>query len=443
MALAVQETIYTKAFQQALEQTNTNWLRELRTDSFAAFTALGWPAPRHEEWKYTNLAPLVKAFSAGGFSCRADVAGKSALAAHVYEETAQSRIVFVNGQFRADLSDLSALPAGVVVTDLGAAAQETHAQAALARERLARGADYQEAAFTALNTALWASGALVYAPQGVEVAAPLQVLFLADPQDERAFSNTRLLVVAAARSKLTLVESYSATHDCNYWTNGVTEIFVGDGANVEHYKIQRESADAFHIHTTHTELGRDSRYDATNINLGGAISRHDIGIKFTAPGAEAWADGLYLMGDAQHTDTHSRIDHSVAHCASRQSYKGILDGKARAVFNGKVFVHEQANGTDAQQSNKNLLLSNTARVDTKPQLEIYNDDVKCAHGATVGQMEEEELFYLLSRGLHEGLARNLLTYGFAEEIINKIAIPSVKAQLDETVLNRLHAKLEA
>jgi Fe-S cluster assembly protein SufD len=190
-------------------------------------------------------------------------------------------------------------------------------------------------------------------------------------------------------------------------------------------------------------LGRGSYYNSTNVNIGGALSRHDIDLKFTEEGGEAYVDGLYMLNGTQHSDTHSVIDHLVPNCTSNQNYKGVLNDKSRAVFNGIVFVRENAHGTDAQQSNKNLLLSNDARVDTKPQLEIFNDDVKCSHGATVGQLEEEELFYLLTRGLPEPLARNLLTYGFAEEIINKIDIEEIKRELDAAVLNRLSAQLDA
>jgi Fe-S cluster assembly protein SufD len=198
---------------------------------------------------------------------------------------------------------------------------------------------------------------------------------------------------------------------------------------------------AFHYGVTEVTVGRGSSYNSTNINLGGALSRHDIEVKFTAEGGEAWVDGLYMLNGTQHHDTHSIIDHQVPNCLSHQTYKGVLNDKSRAVFNGKVFVRENASGTDAQQQNKNLLLSNDARVDTKPQLEIFNDDVKCSHGATVGQLEEEELFYLLTRGLPETLARNLLTYGFAEEVINKIEIEEIKTELDAAVLNRLNAEI--
>ena len=234
------------------------------------------------------------------------------------------------------------------------------------------------------------------------------------------------------------MESYSSASKS--FTNAAIQIVVEDNANLTHYRVQKEAVEAFHVGTTEVNLRAGSRYDSTNINLGGAISRHDIDLKFTAEGGEAFVDGLYMLNGSQHADTHSIIDHLVPNCISHQNYKGVLNDKSRAVFNGKVFVRENAHGTDAKQSNKNLLLSNDARVDTKPQLEIYNDDVKCAHGATVGQLEEEELFYLLTRGLPDTLARNLLTYGFAEEIINKIGIESIKKDLDATVLNRLNTK---
>jgi Fe-S cluster assembly protein SufD len=312
------------------------------------------------------------------------------------------------------------------------------------RAHLGRIADYHDDAFNALNTALLSSGAFLFIPKGVRAAKPIHMLFLSEEQDgASAVSFPRVLVVAEENSEATLIESYgSAREESVYWTNAVIEIALSDGARLEHYRVQRESVAGFHVATTKTDLGRGSSYNATSINLGAQISRHTIGVNFTQEGAECRVDGLYIVTTGQHTDTHSLIEHRQPHCVSRQLYKGILDGKSRAVFNGKVFVHEGAAGTDAQQTNRNLLLSNEARVDTKPQLEIFADDVKCAHGATVGQLEEEELFYLISRGLHRDLAQNLLTYGFAEEVIEKIKIESIKAQLDETVINRLHARLE-
>ncbi len=259
----------------------------------------------------------------------------------------------------------------------------------------------------------------------------------------------RVLVIAEENTSATIIESYRDLASCqrvstgSYFTNAVVEIVLKDGARLEHYRVQDEGLEAFHVTTTSADLGRNSSFDSTNITLGAGLSRHNLSVVMDHQGAECWVDGLYIVGEGQHTDTHSVIDHKQPHCTSHQLYKGILDGKSRAVFNGKVFVRHGAMGTDANQTNKNLLLSNEAHVDTKPQLEIFADDVKCAHGAAIGQLDEDELFYLESRGIHSDLARNLLTYGFAEEVIAKIKVESIKAQLDKAVLNRLHARLEA
>ena len=377
MTLAVKETIYKADFQTSLEIVNQpEWLKDLREKAFAYFTENGFPTPKNEEWKYTNVA-----------------------------EISNFKFQISNKQTESETSDFL------------------------------KEFDYERNGFTALNLA-FADIVLVTIPKETSIAEPLEFNFKAD---ENRANFPHIIIVAKAGSKATIIESYES--DFRSFTNSAIQIFVEDNANLTHYRVQKESTEAFHIGTTEVKLGRGSLYNSTNINLGAKLSRHDIHLKFTAEGGEAFVDGLYLVGDDQHADTHSVIDHALPNCTSHQTYKGIVDGKARAVFNGKVFVRENAHGTDAQQSNKNLLLSNDARVDTKPQLEIYNDDVKCAHGATVGQLEEEELFYLLSRGLNESLARNLLTYGFAEEIVNKIEIESIKKQLDEAVLNRLNANL--
>jgi Fe-S cluster assembly protein SufD len=220
------------------------------------------------------------------------------------------------------------------------------------------------------------------------------------------------------------------------------EVVLLDGARLEHYRVQRENNSALHVATTATELGRGSSYDTTSITMGAQLSRHDISVVLDHEGAECWVDGLYIVGANQHADTHSVIDHKQPHCTSHQLYKGILDGDGRAVFNGKVLVRHGAQKTDAMQTNKNLLLSDRARVDTKPQLEIFADDVKCAHGAAVGQLDPEELFYLHARGINPALARNLLTYGFAEEVIGKIKLESIRSELDQAVLNQIHAQLD-
>lgn len=436
-----EQSAYGADFRQFQAQTvaDASWVKRLRESAFDRFEQLGFPAMHEEEWKYTNLAPLSKMV----FERQAvqNLSEDYRLEQFTYEETRRSQLVFVNGIYRAEMSALDALPEGIVVLDLADALRDER-YSEVVREHLARGADYNVNGLTALNTAFLSSGAFVHVPQGARVETPVHLLFLSDSRAMRPVSFPRVLFVGERESAATLIESYASVDDGAYWTNAVVEIVLGDGARLEHYKVQRESAQAFHIATTTAELGRNSVFETTTITLGAQLSRHNIAVRLDDEGASCRVDGLYIVGAGQHTDTHSLIDHLKPHCTSRQLYKGILDGKSRAVFNGKVFVHKDAQQTDAQQTNRNLLLSKEARVDTKPQLEIFADDVKCAHGATVGQLEEEELFYLISRGLHPELAQNLLTYGFAEEVIAKLKIESIKSQLDETVLNRLHAKLE-
>ncbi len=374
------ETVFTEQFKDAIGTESNQMLAKLRSDAFAAFALSGFPTPKDEDWKYTNVASIV----AGQWSV---VAGQS-----------------------ESMSDEDV-------------------------DRLSRFA-FRRNGFAALNLAFAAIKVIRIAKE-TSVTEPIELSFSAG---ENTAIFPHVIVIAEAGSKATIIESYDST--AKSFTNSAVQIFVEDNANLTHYRVQKDSLDAFNVGTTEVALGYGSRYDSTNINLGASVSRHDIDLKFTAEGGEAWVDGLYMLGGGQHHDTHSIIDHTVPNCTSHQNYKGVLNDKSRGVFNGKVFVRENAHGTDAQQSNKNLLLSNNARVDTKPQLEIFNDDVKCSHGATVGQLEEEELFYLLTRGLPETLARNLLTYGFAEEIINKIKIESIKMDLDATVLNRLNTDLE-
>lgn len=377
---AVMDTQFTKQFKRAIAAETDPSLRELRERAFAAFTETGYPHPKLEDWKYTNVAPLAR---------------EMWTIAPLQAEPLDSEVIEVLRRF-----------------------------------------NYDRNGFTSLHLA-FAGVKVVRIAKETSSGDPIQLEFSAA---EGTAIFPHVIVIAEAGSKATIVETYHSPGKS--LTNAAVQIIVEPNANVTHYRVQRESAEAFHIGTTEVTLGAGSRYDSTNINLGAALSRHDVEVKFTAEGAEAFVDGLYMVNGTQHADTHSVIDHLVPNCTSHQTYRGVLNDHSRAVFNGKVFVRENARGTDAQQSNKNLLLSNDARVDTKPQLEIFNDDVKCSHGATVGQLEEEELFYLLTRGLPENLARNLLTYGFAEEVINKIHIESIKGELDKAVLNRLRARID-
>jgi Fe-S cluster assembly protein SufD len=377
---AVTETQFTEQFGRLIVSERDPRLRNLREEAFATFSFLGFPTVKNEDWKYTNAAAIGKEL------WKVRTSG--------FETPVTPQIVELLSAFNAGRNG-----------------------------------------FAALNLAF---GDI----QVIRIAKDTVVDDLVELRFETengTASFPHIVVIVERGSKATLVEHHNSTE--NSLMNAAIQIFIEDGADLTHYRVQRDSQDAFNICTTEVMLSAGSRYDSTNINLGAGLSRHDIDVKFSAEGGEAFVDGLYMLGGTQHHDTHSLIDHQVPNCISHQTYKGVLNDSSRAVFNGKVFVRENARGTDAQQSNKNLLLSNDARVDTKPQLEIFNDDVKCSHGATVGQLEEEELFYLLTRGLPETLARNLLTYGFAEEVINKISIESIKKELDGVVLNRLNTRI--
>lgn len=377
---AAVETQFAEQFREFIKGESNDSLKKLREDAFAAFSQSGFPTVKDEDWKYTNVSPIAKV-------------------------------------------DWAVAPFSPDFSPEGEKSGETIA-----------GFKYQRNGFTALNLA-FADFQVIRIPKETSVGEPIELHFAA-ADGEAIFPH--ILIIAEAGSKATIVESYASSGKS--FTNSAVQIIVEDNAHLTHYRVQKDAVEAFNYGVTEVTLGHGV-YDSTNINLGAALSRHDIEHKFTAEGGEAWVDGLYMLSGEQHSDTHSIIDHTVPNCVSHQTYKGVLNDHSRGVFNGKVFVRENAHGTDAQQSNKNLLLSNDARVDTKPQLEIFNDDVKCAHGATVGQLEEEELFYLLTRGLPEVLAKNLLTYGFAEQIINKIQIEAIKSDLDATVLNRLGAEI--
>lgn len=436
--LVKSENTYQTAFRAAKELNPTvPWLELVRSGAIDRFEQIGFPSVHEEEWKYTNLASLAKESFQPAIS-PSEVSSADA-ARFAYPETASAHLVVVNGFLEEKVSIRTGL-GEVVAIDLFSAVADARYNK-IARKYLARNANYHDNGLKALNTAFLQSGVFLWIPKNVKLETPVQVTFLSDGPQTASFP--RLLVVAEENSSATLIETYVAKDGERYFTNAIAEIVLKDGARLEHYRVQNESLSAFHIATTATELGRASSYDVTSINLGAQLARHDVSVVLDHEGAECRVDGLYVVGTDQHSDTHSVIDHKEPHCNSDQLYKGILDGNGRAVFNGKIFVREGAQQTDAMQTNKNLLLSPQARVDTKPQLEIYADDVKCAHGAAVGQLDEEELFYLQTRGLNAELGRSLLTYGFAEEVIGKIKIESIRSQLDKAVLTQLHTRLDA
>lgn len=409
------------------------WLSNLRANAIAQFERLGFPTTRHEEWKYTNVAPLLKhSFRSINTVPRAI----TRLDEFTYPESRQSQLVFVNGMFAKELSNLSAIPSGVTISNFADTDQK------LLSQYLATQIDYHNDAFSALNTACAEDGAFILIPRGKVVEAPIHLLFLAT--EATTISHPRVVLVAEEGALATIIESYVALNDdAVYFTNAVTEVIVHQDANITHYRLQSESTSAFHIATTQVQQDSKSTYASYAISVGGDIARQTLNVKLEGEHVESTIDGLYVVTGKQHCDNHTTIDHAKPRCNSYQLYKGILDEKSRAVFSGKIFVQKGALLTDAKQLNKNLLLSANAHIDTKPQLEIFADDVKCAHGATVGQLEDDELFYLRSRGLKTETARALLTFGFAEDVISKIKIASVRKQLDEIVLQKLKTTLEA
>lgn len=408
------------------------WLLPLRKAAISRFAELGFPTRRDEEWRFTNVTPITQTpFTPAG---RTETLPPSAnLESVAFESAPFHRLVFVNGFYAPSLSSPD-LPQGVKAGSLAAALE---ADSELIERHLGRYASFENAPFVALNTAFFEDGGFVHIPQGVIVEQPIHLLYLSVGEKERTVSHPRTLIVAEENSQATIVESYAGFGDEGTFTNAVTEIVVGENAVVDHYKLQREGTAAFHVATQQVQLSRTSNFCSHSITLGGAIVRNDINAVLGGEGGECTLNGLYLASSKQLVDNHTAIDHAMPHCDSHELYKGILDGQARGVFNGKIFVREDAQKTDAKQTNQTLLLSEKAQINTKPQLEIFADDVKCTHGATVGQLQPESLFYLRSRGIGIEDARSLLIYAFASDIIGRIKVAPIREQLNGLLLAQL------
>ena len=363
----------------------------LRDRGFARFSSLGFPTTKLEQWRFTNVAPIADT----DFTLAepADVA-PSALEPYELHGVAGTRVVVVNGRFAPGLSRQQGLPAGVEVCSL---AEVLANDPGAVEPHLGRLAVFDNHAFTALNTALLQDGVVVRIPDGTVVERPVHVLFVTTAEDNR-MSHPRVLIVAGKNTQVQLVESYAGLGDARYFTNAVTEVVGGAGAVIDHYKLLRDSVQAFHIGNMHIRLARSANFSSHSITLGGALVRNDVEAELDGEGVECTLNGLYLADGDRLVDNHTTIRHAQPHCASHELYKGILDGRAHAVFNGKIIVAIDAQKTDAKQTNKALLLSENAQINTKPALEIFADDVRCTHGATVGQLDEDALFYLRARG---------------------------------------------
>jgi Fe-S cluster assembly protein SufD len=408
------------------------WTRELRRTAMGDFERLDFPTTKDEDWHFTSPAPIAEKIFAPA-SAGAPVSPDVLKRLNFGQDW--RTVVFVNGHFVAG-EHQSKLPDGLTIVNL---ANEIASDSDLLKRHFGKLATSESGAFTALNAALARDGAVIRISADTRIESPIHLLFISDTGAESSAIHTRNLIFAERQSECTIIESYVSVGGESYFTNAVSEIYVAEGARLGHYKLQTESRDAFHVGTTQVHQARNSRYESFSFATGARLSRTNVYTTLAGEAAEAVLNGLYMVDGVQHVDHQTRIEHVAPNCPSHELYKGILDGRSHGVFNGKVYVHPEAQKTDGKQSNNNLLLSDGARVDTKPQLEIFADDVKCTHGATVGRLDEIALFYMRSRGIGTAEAKRLLTYAFAADVLEKIELDELRESLEAQVLARFTA----
>ncbi|MFN8571431.1 MAG: Fe-S cluster assembly protein SufD [Gemmatimonadaceae bacterium] len=416
------------------EGSGPSFLAPMRRDALARFASYGFPTPRNEDWHFTSPAPIAES-SFEPMRPMAVAPGRQDLVPWLLGGRDWPLLVFVNGRFTPSLSTIDSLPAGVRAMSLVSA---LHEEPTLVERHLGRLASYNDPAFafTALNTALMRDGAVVHVSRDAASDVPLHLLFLTDAAADGGVTHPRNLLVVERHAKISVIEQYASLTTARYLANPVTEAVVEDGATLHHYRLQRESPRAFHTGHVETRLGRDAHYVSFAFATGAELSRTNIYATLGGDGCGATLNGLYMLDGTQHADHQTRIEHVQPNCYSREVYKGILDGESHGVFNGKVYVHPAAQKTDGKQTNNTLLLSERARIDTKPQLEIFADDVKCTHGATVGRLDAISAFYMQSRGVTAETTRRLLTYAFAAEVLETIPLLPLRTALEALTLAR-------
>ncbi len=411
------------------------WLAAIRQEGIARFGELGFPTLEDEDWRFTNLAPLVKLPFRPVLERATNGLTAAALAQFPLGALEATRLVFVNGQLAAVLGSVGAQPDGVKIGSLAAALANDAAAVEPHLARYAKSGNHSP--FASLNAAFFLDGAFIHVPAGRAVEQPVHLVYVTTAAETGAATHPRNLIIVGEASRLTVIESYVATVGSAYFTNAVTEMVVGDRAVVEHCKFQDESTGAFHLATLAAKLGRGSNFITHSIATGARLSRSNLRTELAGEGLQAILNGLYLTKGEQLADHHMIVDHAQLRCASHEYFNGILDDKSKGVFHGRILVRPDAQKTDAKQTNKNLLLSDEATINTKPQLEIYADDVKCTHGATVGQLNEESIFYLRTRGIGADTAKRMLIHAFAGEIIERIRHEPLREALDKLVWERL------
>jgi Fe-S cluster assembly protein SufD len=414
-----------------------DWLESVRRAAADRFAHTGFPTAREEEWRFTPVTPLAQTSWRPAVGISEEIT-REQIAPFIFGHEEWCTLVFVNGEYAGGLSSPGSLPAGVVATSLSEALRNG---GDVLQRHFAKYARIEENAFTALNTALFRDGGFVHISPGVDLPVAINLVFVSTADAAGTVTHPRNLIVVERHARASVVESYvTLAPGARYWTNPVTEVWTGPNSWVEHTRIQRESEAAYHVATTQAEVSRDSHYRSFSMAMGAALARHNLNARLADQYSEALLYGLYLTHGDQLVDNHTVLYHDHPHGHSWEVYKGILDDRSRAVFNGKVMVKREAQKTDAKQTNRNLILSDFAKVDTKPQLEIFADDVKCTHGATVGQLDEVSLFYAQSRGFPLAEARRMLTYAFAAEVIEEVTLEPVRAELNRLLLERLNER---
>ena len=417
-------------FEKSAAGRDLPWLRKLRRSAFARFCEVGFPTTHDEDWRFTNVSAIAQTpFQLARNGCSRP--SEQELEPYRVAGVA-SQLVFVDGRFARELSLLPNLPAGVKVSSLGA---EIASNSGAIERHLGRYLDIRRDAFCALNTAFVEDGAYVHIPRGTLVEEPICLLFVSTGDDTPSMSHPRNLIVAEEDSQATFVEDYVSLDGGALFCNTVTELVAGDHTVLSHYMVEREHKQVFNVSTLRIQQGRSTNVVSHSLLLGGALVRNNVHPVLAGEGGECLINGLFLGNGHQHLDNYMLVEHASPRCGSRQFYNGILDGNAHGVFHGRIIVHKDAQKTDAKQTNRNLLLSDDAQIDTKPQLEIYADDVKCTHGATIGQIEGDALFYLRSRGIDEVSARKLLLFAFASECLDRMKHGPVRKHV-EGLINR-------
>lgn len=421
--------------EQSLNGESEFPLHQLRRRSLERFATLGFPTTRDEEWRFTNIAPLASTPFRPALKAESHTITPTDVATAGYVGNTAHRLVFVNGHFAPELSQIGEVGSGTTVTNLAAVIK---ANALVVEQAIESLPVTKPDPFAALNTAFVRDGAFISVPKGSIIEQPIHLLFIGSAASESTVSHLRNLISVSENAQVTIIEEYVSIGGSHpTFTNPVTQIDAGENATVNHYRIQHEQESGFHIGTFHATLERGSIVNSITFTLGSTIVRNNTNAVLGGTGAHCTMDGVYLANGTQLVDNHTTLDHAAPHCTSHELYKGVLNDRGRGVFSGRIIVRQDAQKTDSKQSNRNLLLSDTAIIDSKPQLEIFADDVKCTHGATIGQLEDDALFYLRARGIGLAQARAILTYAFAEEVVEHISIPELRNYLEALLNTRL------